>query len=173
MKYYSKNFELVLIAMLVALNIVLTRVASIDLTPYLRIGFGFLPTAVAGMLLGPVHAMTVAGISDVLGYLIKPTGAYYFGFTLTAILSALVYALFFYQKQITFLRLLLARFIVVVFFSLCLNTLWLQQLQGQVFIALLPPRAIKAAAQFPFDIMLLFGIAGIIKNIPLFHLRKD
>ena len=45
-----KSTKMVLIALLVALNIVLVRFASINLGPLLRINFGFITIVIMGML---------------------------------------------------------------------------------------------------------------------------
>ena len=48
-------------AVLIAINITLDLLnIRIQLTPQLRIGFGFLTSAMVGMLFGPVVAMTAA-----------------------------------------------------------------------------------------------------------------
>ena len=57
LKLNTKNliFLAFLIAFLIALEIILTRFLSIN-TPIVRIGFGFLPVAMAGILFGPLWA---------------------------------------------------------------------------------------------------------------------
>ena len=47
-----RTADLVIMAFLIALEIVLTRFCSIN-TPILRIGFGFLPVAMLGIMYGP------------------------------------------------------------------------------------------------------------------------
>ena len=79
---------LVTIAMLLALEIVLSRFLSIQ-TPVTRIGFGFIPLVIAGILFGPVPAAIVAGLADVLGALLFPVGTYYPPLTITSVLASL------------------------------------------------------------------------------------
>lgn len=163
-KFTAHNMSI--IAMLVALHIILSRFLSINLNEFMRISFGFLPTAVAGMLLGPLPAMLTGGLGDVIGYLLHPTGAYHFGFTLTAICAGLVYGLFFYETKVTLVHVLLSKLLIDVCLNLGLNTLWIHQLYGKAITVLLPSRAVKNLCQYPVDVILLFSVATLVKRIP-------
>ena len=55
MEKKSATSRLVIMAFLIAMEIILTRFCSIN-TPILRIGFGFLPVAMMGIMFGPVWA---------------------------------------------------------------------------------------------------------------------
>lgn len=82
--------QLVTMALLVALDIVLSRFGSINLWNT-RIGFGFVPIVVAGMLLGPTKAALTAAVADIIGALLVPTGAFFPGLTVTAVLRGILY----------------------------------------------------------------------------------
>ena len=97
--------RLVTMAFLIALEIVLTRFCSIN-TPILRIGFGFLPVAMMGIMFGPLWAGIGYAVGDLLGMLIFPSGAYFPGFTLTAFLTGLVFGFFLHGKEITWKKVL-------------------------------------------------------------------
>ena len=75
---------------LIALQIVLGNLVQIALVEK-QMNLGFLPIAAAGFLLGPVSAMIVAGLGDVLGTLIFGTGAYFPGFTISALIVGFLY----------------------------------------------------------------------------------
>ena len=149
-----KTADLVIMAFLIALEIVLTRFCSIN-TPVLRIGFGFLPVAMLGIMYGPVWAGLCYAIGDVLGMLIFPTGAYFPGFTLTAFLTGCVFGIFLYKKDITWKRCLIPSAIVILGLNFLLDTYWLTILMGQGFIALLPTRIIKCVVMYPIQIILI------------------
>lgn len=53
--------KLCVMGVLMALQIILSRITAINLGNWLRISFGFLPNAIAGYLLGPIggHARRV------------------------------------------------------------------------------------------------------------------
>ena len=89
---------LTLTALLAALEFVLSRFLSISAWNT-KIGFAFVPVALAALLLGPLNAGIVAALADFLGALLFPVGPYFPGFTLTAFLMGLCYGLFLYKKQ--------------------------------------------------------------------------
>ena len=66
MEQKSNTKRLVVLAFLIALEIILTRFCSIQ-TPIVRIGFGFLPVAMMGILYGPIWAGIGYAIGDLLG----------------------------------------------------------------------------------------------------------
>lgn len=142
-------------AFLIALEIILTRFCSIN-TPILRIGFGFLPVAMAGILYGPVWAAIGYAVGDILGMLIFPSGGYFPGFTVTALLTGFVFGFFLHGKEkITWKNVLPASLIVILAFNLGLDTLWLSIMMGDAFIALLPTRILKCAVMLPVHIILI------------------
>ena len=122
----KKTRTLVITAMFVALNITLDLLnLRIQLTPDLRIGIGFVTSAMVGMLFGPVPAMTAGAAGDMIGWLVNPGGGGYFpGFTITAILAGMIWGLFLYQKKPSFLRLLTARLTISILLNIGLNSLW-------------------------------------------------
>ena len=79
--------DLTILAMLTALNIVMAEIMKFPIIPkVLELSFGFVPIAVTAMLFGPVPAMAVAVVGDIIGALIFSTGDFFFGYTLTSLL---------------------------------------------------------------------------------------
>ena len=146
--------RLVTMAFLIALEIVLTRFCSIN-TPILRIGFGFLPVAMMGIMFGPLWAGIGYAVGDLLGMLIFPSGAYFPGFTLTAFLTGLVFGFFLHGKEITWKKVLPASLVVILGLNLVLDTIWLSILMGDGFVALLPTRIFKCAVMLPIHLILI------------------
>ena len=146
--------RLVIIAFLIALEVILTRFCSIN-TEILRIGFGFLPVAMAAMLYGPLLAGAAYAVGDILGMILFPSGAYFPGFTLTAFLTGCTYGIFLYKGPTSWLRLLMAVLCVCLILNLCLDTLWLHLTMGQGYLALLPTRIFKCAVMIPLQVLLI------------------
>lgn len=69
--------NLVMMAALIAMQIILARFLSIQVSEVLRISFETLPLALAGIWLGPVSGALVALISDVLGVIISGYGVWF------------------------------------------------------------------------------------------------
>ena len=123
------------LAILVALEVVLSRFLSINLWSN-KIGFAFVPIAVTAMLYGPVTTGVTAAVADLIGALLFPSGAFFPGFTLTAFHNGMVFSLAFHNKQ-TAPRILLAVVIRELGFSLFLNTLWLSIMYSSPYWPLL------------------------------------
>ena len=151
----NKTEKLVIIAFLIALSVILTRFCSIN-TDILRIGFGFLPAAMVGIMYGPIWAGASYAVADVLGMLIFPSGAFFPGFTFTAFLTGCVYGFFLYKKEsLSWKRILIPVLIVCMGLNLFVDTLWLEILYGQGYLAIFPMRIIKCAAMVPIQTVLI------------------
>lgn len=142
--------------MMCALAMVLNMVASISLGPYIRIGFSGLPNQVVAYLFGPAVGGIFGAALDIIKYLIKPEGAFFPGFTVSAALGGIIYGAFLYKEKPTILRVLAAQLFVKVFVNLLLNTLWLNMLYGKGFLAILPGRIVSNAVMLPIDTAIMF-----------------
>ena len=78
----------------------------------LGISFGYLFLAIGCMLFGPGPALLMGFISDVLGFIIKPDGMFFIGYTLQSMLACFFYSLCLYKTHITFTRALISRVLV-------------------------------------------------------------
>ena len=147
----------VYLGVLTALEIVLNRFLSINAWN-IKIGFSFVPVAVAAMMFGPLGGGVVGALGDFLGAVLFPIGPYFPGFTLTAFLTGAVFGLFL-RKERTVLRVLGATAVNQLILSLLLNTLWISILYGSPFGALLATRAIQCAILGPVQFAVVLMIA--------------
>ena len=146
----KKPRSLALCALFAALHIVLNQ-CTIPISAYLEIGFDFLALAAAGYLCGPWMAGLVGAAGDVLGYLLRPNGAYFPGFTLSAILMGILYGLRYYKRPVMLWRCIAAHLSAVLLFNFFLTPLWLHIMYGQAFVLLSGMRLVKNLFQFPFS----------------------
>ena len=163
---------LVTLAMLLALEIVLSRFLSIQ-TPITRIGFRFVTLVVAGILFGPVPAAIVAVLADVLGALLFPIGAYYPPLTITSLLVGLTYGFFLYKKGFDpkktsdWVRVVLCVIVRQGVLALLLQSYWLSLLQGitykQSIITRIPQVLLLAVVEIIL-IPVLVKIATMLKK---------
>lgn len=100
----------VLCGLLAALAIVLSMVASIQLGPYIKIGFSGLPNRIVEFLFGPAVGCLFGGALDLLKYVLKPDGPFFFGFTFNAMLSGLIYGTLLYRRPVSIKRIVIAEF---------------------------------------------------------------
>lgn len=147
-------------ALLVAMEIVLSRFLSIN-TPLVKIGFGFLPVALAGFLFGPIWGAAVGAMADFLGAMLFPIGPYFLGFTVTAAVAGFIYGLFLHKKtELMLPRVIIAAGIICVPLHLGLNSLWVYILYGTSFGTLVITRAAQCLIMMPIQVVLLWIIAS-------------
>lgn len=153
------------VAMLLAMSVVISFTASVRVTETIKIGLGYLITALLGMLYGPFTAALAAGAGDLIKYLLKPDGAYFFGFTLTAMLGGVVYGVFFYREKCTIPRAMASKATVSLLLNCLLNTVWVSWLYGMPFLGALGPRVIKNLMALPFEIVLLYIVLNGMNKV--------
>ncbi len=83
--------------MLLALHIVLSMFLGIYLTQTVKLSVSFITNVITGYLFGPCMALVTGALGDILQYILKPVGGYFFGWTLNAAIGGLVYGLAFYR----------------------------------------------------------------------------
>ena len=159
--------NITIIAMLAAMEVVLSRFLSINAWD-LKIGFNFIPIVVAAMMFGPVCAGLVAALGDLIGALLFPIGAYFPGFTATAFITGVVFGLFLYKKQ-SYLRALIAVLINQLILGLLVNSYWISVLYGSPYLPLLYTRLIQCAilipVQFIGTVMIWRFVLGQLKKV--------
>jgi len=163
--------------LLIALSIILTRVASLRIAiggvEGIRIGFGGLPIILGGLLFGPLSGGLVGAISDLLGYFINPIGAYMPHFTLTSALTGIIPALILKLSQKdepNVLELGIAITVGQTITSLILVPYFLHILFGLPWKILMPPRIIGV----PIQIFIYTYTINIIlkRNILIFNSKR-
>lgn len=154
MKSKIKVKVLVNVSLLIALEVVLARFLSIN-TPIVRIGFGFLPTAICAMMYGPIWGGVTGAVADIIGATLFPTGAYFPGFTLSAALTGIVFGLFLYNRKGNWAQLAGAVSINCLGISLLLSTLWLSVLFGTPYLQLIPTRIVQNLIMIPIQFIIL------------------
>ena len=140
-KQKSMTHRLVLMAMFVAVQIILSRFLSINLWN-LKIGFSFIPIVLAGILLATLF----------------PIGAFFPGFSLTSFITAFGYGFFLHKNQS------MKNIVAAVLFSeivgtIFLNTLWISILYGAPFVAVLIPRLAQAAGMGVVEVLCICFIS--------------
>lgn len=165
LKELSVTKNLVLCGLLAALAMALGMAASIDVGPYIRIGFSGLPNRAVEYLFGPVAGCFFGGALDLLKYVLKPTGPFFFGFTFNAMLAGIIYGTILYRKPVTIKRILAAEFLVKLIVNCILNTLWISMLYGKGFAAIFPLRLLKNAIMLPIDSAILYFTLVYVRKL--------
>lgn len=166
-KNKDKLFILTCLALLTAMQIVLARYFAIPVSESIRFSFSFIPVVIAARRFGVVGGMLVYGLGDFLGAIIFPTGGAYFpGFTLTAVISGLIYGLYLGKKSSS-LRIILSVLTSQILCTLVMNSYWVSTLYGSDFGAVLvsrvPQSLVMSVLQIIFMVTCLEKICKVIK----------
>lgn len=165
---------LAIAALLIALRVALKGV-FIPLAPNLNINVAApLINALGAMIFGPVVAIPAAFVSDTLGCILFPQGAYFFPCAFVEVAGSVLFALFFYRAKITVTRVILARFAMDLLVNICLNSgvmFWYYQVMlGKSYAAMVLPAAIKNLCMFPIEAFMLALFFSVI--IPVTYRMK-
>lgn len=170
MKRSAKNLAtvrgLVLCGLLIGLYTVLGYF-KIYITQTSRISFTFISTAVAGIILGPITAMLVGILGDVVGYIIAPSGGAYFpGYAITYALTGFVYGLFLYRRPFrhTLICIAAAQLVICILLNVGLNTFWSSLLYNKAMYLMLGASAVKNLITFPINTVIVYIIAKLIEK---------
>ena len=144
-------------AMLLALA-TLMGFLKVPVNQFIELRFAYLPIASAGFLFGPGVGAVVGALSDIMGYLVKPTGPYFPGFTLSSAIAGVIYGFWLYGKPASFKRVLGALITHAVIISFLLNPLWLCLLYGRGFVAVVTARGVKTLIMLPIEAGMLYTV---------------
>lgn len=148
-------------AMLIAVNVVLYYF-NIMIGDTLRIGVSFLPIAVCGMLYGPVIGGIAGALGDVIGFIVKPMGYYFPGFTISAFLVGFLFGILLHNKVITLARVAGSVLLYTILISLILSPIWLNIMYGSSLFAI--PRIYKAILQYPINVVMVYTVTKCISR---------
>lgn len=154
--------RLTISAMMLALSVIF-GFFKIPLSQVSEIRLQFLPVAAEGILFGPLYGGIVGGLSDILCYIVRPTGAFFPGFTVSAVIQGIIYGLILHKDH-GLKRIMIALILDTVIVSLILNPLWLMILYGNSFVVVFSARIIKVLIMFPINALLLVAITRIISS---------
>jgi ECF transporter S component (folate family) len=174
-------------AMLLALRLALGFVTNIQITADIKIGFTIFPTTIACMMFGPLPGMAMGGAADLLLFAMKPTGAFFPGYTLDSMVAGFIYGCFFYRREkITLWRVMAALVTVTVIVNLCMTTSWLAIQLGvkdfslffndsavawesftKKFRLMFEGRFIKNAIMYPINVIGVYFFMTAVREIPI------
>lgn len=167
-KELTKIHSLTLCAMMLGLRVVLGYFsnATLAITPDIKIGFNFLPIALTGILGGPVPAMIVGGLGDLLSFLLAPMGFYFPGWTVSGILVGLLYGMFLYKSDCSLIRILICEIVIGGLIEIALGSLWLLVQYNKAFFVMAGVRGLKTLVATPIEIAVVFFFSKILRKIP-------
>ncbi len=169
-------------AVLVALGVALTYL-RLPLTAVTEITFTGLPIAAGAYLYGPFMGFLIGALIDICGFIMRPMGPYFPGFTISTGLIGAIYGLFLFRMRWErgpaasgllrngpgglILRITLSHLLKTVLISLLLNCFWLSFFYGMPFKAVFLTSIPKEAVNFPFEVCMIYLTLRLVRNVSI------
>lgn len=150
-----KDTKSIVFASLIVVLRIVVKAFRIPLAAGLSLTFDCYVNSLGSLIYGPVVGLCVGAVSDTLGYLIFPSGVYFFPFIFVEMLSSFIFGLFFWKRQISVLRVLAAKFTVNLVCNIILTSLFMKWM----YVALGDEKATTYS---------IINLVRIVKNLVLF-----
>ena len=178
-----RNTRMLVFAALITALRVAVKAINIPLAANLELSFDCYVNALGSVIYGPVAALLVGAVSDTLGCILFPSGAYFFPFILVEMSSGFIFALFFWKRRITVGRSLWAKFTVNFVCNILLTSLIMKWYYAVLYGAekayplINLVRIAKSLVLFPLEGMLITlifeRILPILSKIGLRTIKND
>ncbi|MGN1048189.1 MAG: folate family ECF transporter S component [Eubacteriales bacterium] len=151
---FSNTRSLAAAALLCAMCIIIEKFDIPIIYGVLNISFTYVAVSLCSLLTGPLVAIPCGIITDLVG--IVGTGyTCFFGYTLSAVAGAVIYALFLYRKPLTFERILLSRLTVDVLVNVFLGSVWRVMMAKGPYMFYVTVAGIKNLLMLPFEVLIM------------------
>jgi ECF transporter S component (folate family) len=168
-KELKKLKTIVITALLMAIGIILGQF-SIQISQSVKIGISFIATQMTANLFGPVVGGIMGGAADILKFIIRPTGPFLIGYTISAMLGPMIYGVMLYKKPISFWRIFLSKAVVAILINLLLGTFWSYHYFGAAFWAGIPAKLVQQVIQVPVQSVIYYFVMMALKKAKVFQL---
>ena len=152
------------LSILVAMEVIIARFGTIRPTESIKISLDFIPIVISAILYGPVPAVIMSILADVLGAFLFPVGPFFPGFTLTAAVTGLIYGLLLHKSQ-SMPRVFSAVVLQQLVCSMVINTFWLHVLYGLPYLPTMAARLVQCAVVTAMQIVVIPLISKTILSV--------
>ena len=83
-----------------AISIVLNSFTTVMVTKFLKIGSFFSPQPISILSVWPFGRRPFGAAMDILNFIVKPTGTFHPGFTFNALISGIIYGIFYTKNPL-------------------------------------------------------------------------
>ncbi|ONI44009.1 hypothetical protein AN641_08485 [Candidatus Epulonipiscioides gigas] len=159
--------QLVIMSILISMHVILSRTLAIHIGDIIRISLAFLITAIMATYFNLAWTIIACGVADFLAAILFPTGTFFPGFTISAMIDGFIYSIFLYRKQFSWWRIIIIKVLSLIIITMGLNSYWLSLLIGKSYIVLVIPRITEGLIMLPIEIILL----GVLLKYLIPHLK--
>ncbi len=152
---------LIMCALLCAVSIILEKFQIPIIPGVLEASFSFISISLCSFLTGPVIAIPCGIIVDVVGALVNGY-SFFFGYTLSAVLGAFIYAIFLYRSRLSFERIATARFTINLLVNVLLGSVWRVAMSGGPYGYYVIISGIKNLLLLPLEVFIMTFFLGAL-----------
>ena len=165
MKKLMNTKTLTVAAMLTAIGIVL-GFFKLPINQLIEIRFGSIPIAITGMMFGPGVAGVVGALTDIGGYWVHPTGPFFPGFTLSGIVSGIIFGVMLHGKKCTLPRIIAAEVVHTLIVGIIMNSYWLNLLYlKNGYLAAIVARLPKELVMIPVYTVIMYTVLNSLEKV--------
>ena len=181
LKELKKIKNLVMISALIGL-VLLTKLITLPSGfADLGISFGYIFLGIGSLLYGPIAGMLMGFLVDNLEFILFPSAyPYFIGYSISSLLSCLIYGLMFYKTKLSFFKVFVSRVFINIFINAILGTIWMgivanytsydMYLTRFIFIAL-PKNLIYLIPQSIIFFLILKSLSRVFVSLNLMSLE--
>ncbi len=141
-------------SLLVALGIVIGMFDIRIIPNILQVSFSYIAFSLCSFITGPLMAIPCGIIADLVDALWHGYDMF-FGYTLSAVAQGVIFALFFYRRNITLPRIVAAKACVNLFVNVLLGSVWRLAMMGGEYFYYVFLAGLKNIILLPFEVIIL------------------
>ncbi len=178
-KNFTKTKMLVYAALICALRIVIKAFKIPVLPGNLNISFDAYINALGSLVYGPLVGLAVGAVSDTIGAILFPSGAYFFPFIFVEMSSSFIFGLFLWRRKITVPRVILAKFAVsfvcnIILTSFIMKWFYAYLGTGKAYPFINAVRIVKNLILFPIEgILICFVLNAFMPALKQLKLTRE
>lgn len=153
-KEYKSIRTLCIAALFVALHTVLSMF-YIPISQSLQIHFTYIADVICSIICGPLVGIICGVAADLISFMMHPEWGFFPGYTLTCVLTFVVYGLYLYRRKLSVLRIFLARLTVNLLINVCLGCVWSAMLYGKGYYYYFATSIVKNLAMLPVEVIVM------------------
>ena len=122
----------------------------------IQIYFTFLVVGLNNLVCGPYMALISGFVADILSFFLFQSGPFFPGYTLTAMLTAFVYALFLFRARLSVVRIALCKLLINYGINVLLGSIWRTALYGKGYWFYVGTSFVKNSILLPVEVLILY-----------------
>lgn len=158
-----KTRKMLILALLMAINVAISSM-FIEVGPNLRLYFTYIVNMIVAANFSLPLVITYAIVEDFIAFFLFPSGPFFLGYTITAVVGCVIYHIFLH-KEINLKNIIISKTLVNIFVNIGLNSLWSSMLFSKGYIYYFSKSVVKNLLMLPIEIIVFYTIYKLIKPL--------